>query len=122
MNPRPSKDPAVNDYLDAVDSSLRPLFVAVRETILSADPALAEAIKWRDSLTYSAGSNIIQTVVGEGKISLVFFDGASLPDPRGLLEGGGRAARTVRITSLAYDDAALTVLVRDAAALARGRS
>jgi hypothetical protein len=118
MSFTPSADPTVNAYIDGLDDAIRPLFVAVREVVLAAEPDLREAIKWRDCLTYSARKNAIQTVVGKGKISLIFFAGAAIDDPKGLLEGDGKAVRTMRITDGRFDKRALRAYVRQAARLA----
>lgn len=113
-----SKTAAVNDYIDALPDTIRPLFIAVRETVLDAAPSLTEAIKWRDCLTYMSARNVIQTVVGKGKISLIFFDGVDLDDTAGLLEGEGKRVRTMRITSEKFDRDALRSYVKQAVQLA----
>lgn len=56
--------------------------------------------------------NHIQTVVGKGKISLIFLNGVTIEDAHGLLEGDGKQVRTVRITSPEYNRAALQDYVR----------
>jgi hypothetical protein len=101
-----------------LDGTIRPLFVTVRETILAECPELQEAIKWRDCLTYTARRNLIQTVVGKGKISLIFFDGVDILDQAGLLEGDGQRVRTMRITGPDFDRDALRLYVSQAARLA----
>jgi hypothetical protein len=73
-----------------------------------AGPALNESIKWRNCLVYATTRNLIQTVVGKGKVSLIFFEGASLKDKYRLLEGDGSKARTMRITSPEFRRTALT--------------
>lgn len=113
-----SANPAVDDYIDGLPDEIKPLFIDVRETILAAQPGLTEAIKWRNCLTYSMRRNIIQTVVGKAKVSLIFFDGIEIPDPAGLLEGGGKRVRTMRITSREFDRHALRRYVAQAAELA----
>jgi len=115
----PSKSTAVNDYIDALPDAIRPLFVSVRDTILAAEPSLGEAIKWRNCLTYEAGRNLIQTVVGRNKISLIFFDGIEIDDTAGLLEGDGKRVRTMRIRSETFDKRALRCYVKQAAKLAK---
>lgn len=114
----PSRNETVNGYIEALDPSIQPLFVAVREVILKAKPGLDENIKWKNCLTYSTRKNVIQTVVGKGKVSLIFFDGASIDDPRGLLEGAGKTVRTMRITSDDFDRRALRSYVQQAVRLA----
>ena len=112
-----SKDETVKRYIDELSPAIQPLFLAVREVILRTKPELDENIKWKDCLTYSRRKNVIQTVVGKGKVSLIFFDGVAIDDPGGL-EGEGKAVRTMRITSTDFDKRALRSYVRQAVALA----
>jgi hypothetical protein len=107
-----SKNDIVNEYLEGLDEDIAPLFLAIRACVLAAGPALNESIKWKNCLVYGTTRNHIQTVVGKGKVSLIFFEGASLPDKHGLLEGEGNKARTMRIDSLKFSKAALTDYVR----------
>jgi len=118
MTYRRSNNAAVNDYIDALPANIQPLFISVRETILAAEPSLDEAIKWRDCLTYQRARNIIQTVVGKEKISLIFFDGSDVDDSAGLLEGEGKRVRTMRITGQTFDRRALRSYVKQAVRLA----
>jgi hypothetical protein len=107
----------VDDHIESLDDAIKPLFLDVRETILAADPGLEQAVKWGNCLTYSAGKNIIQTIPGEDKVSLVFFQGTSLDDPKGLLAGKGKEVRTMRITSFDYDREELRGFVKQAVSL-----
>lgn len=113
-----SKNAAVNDYIDALPAKIQPLFINVRETILAAEPSLDEAIKWRNCLTYQRSRNIIQTVAGNEKISLIFFDGIDIQDKTGLLEGEGKRVRTMRINAHTFDRRALRSYVKQAVRLA----
>jgi hypothetical protein len=119
MSYTPSTNPAVNTYIDALPDRIRPLFISVRETVLAAEPSLREAIKWRNCLTYESCRNIIQTVVGKEKVSLIFFDGIEINDDAGLLEGEGKRVRTMRITSETFDTHALRSYVEQAVRLAK---
>ena len=114
MNHTRSKNDNVNEYLDALGPSIAPLFHEVRVCILQAGPALNESIKWRNCLVYATTRNLIQTVVGKGKVSLIFFDGTLLKDKYGLLEGEGSKARTMRITSPEFSRTALSDYVKQA--------
>lgn len=107
-----SKNDVVNDYLANLSADIAPLFLDVRACILKASPKFNESIKWKNCLVYSTGKNHIQTVLGKGKISLIFFEGADIEDKHGLLEGDGNKTRTMRITSTDYDKVALTDYVR----------
>ena len=80
MNYTPSQNDIVNDYLDNLDEEIAPLFLEIRACILDAAPSFNESIKWKDCLVYGTTKNHIQTVVGKGKVSLIFFEGASFED------------------------------------------
>ena len=103
-----SQNDIVNEYIDALNEDIAPLFLEIRACILKAGPSFNESIKWKNCLVYSTAKNHIQTVVGKGKISLIFFEGAFLNDPHGLLEGDGKKARTMRINSSDFDKEALS--------------
>lgn len=113
-----SANPDVQSYLDALGDSIA-LFLAVRDTVHDGHSGFDEAIKWKNCLTYvKDGENLIQTVLGKNKVSLIFHNGAQLDDPAGLLEGEGSKTRTVRITSDDFDREALAALVAQAVASA----
>ena len=107
MNDIPSKNDIVNEYIAALNADIAPLFRAIRACILAAGPTFNESIKWKDCLVYGTTRNHIQTVVGKGKVSLIFFAGATLKDDYGLLEGDGSKTRTMRINSLEFNRQAL---------------
>ena len=112
MNYTPSQNDNVNDYIEGLDLAIKPLFLAVRAAVLATGPTFNESIKWKDCLVYATTKNHIQTVVGKGKISLIFHQGAALADPYGLLEGDGKKTRTMRITRPDFDQAALADYVQ----------
>lgn len=112
MKFKKSKNDIVNDYIESLEDDIAPLFLAVRESVLAAGPVFNESIKWKNCLVYGTTKNHIQTVVGKGKVSLIFFDGVSLKDKHALLEGDGSKARTMRITSLDFNKNALTDYVQ----------
>ena len=112
MTHTPSHNDIVNEYLGALDPAMAPLFHAVRAVVLAAGPSFNESIKWKNCLVYATTRNHIQTVVGKGKISLIFLEGVALQDKYGLLEGDGNKARTLRITSPDFNQAALRDYVK----------
>ncbi|MBL0347451.1 DUF1801 domain-containing protein [Candidatus Villigracilis affinis] len=107
-----SKNDIVNEYIGDLNDEIAPLFLEIRSCVLAAGPAFNESIKWKNCLVYATTKNHIQTVVGKGKVSLIFFDGISLNDKYGLLEGDGSKARTMRITSLDFNKTALKDYVK----------
>lgn len=89
---------SINEYLDTIPKEIKQLFVSIRECIINAGPEFDEAIKWKNCLTYVYNSkNLIQTVLGKDKVSLIFHNGAKIVDEKGLLEGDGNKVRTLRI-------------------------
>ncbi|EJU11027.1 DUF1801 domain-containing protein [Novosphingobium resinovorum] len=93
----------------------------VRAVVHAALPEVVEEWKWRGVPTWYAGGGIVCT--GESykaAVKLTFAKGASVPDPAGLfnasLEGNVRRAIDIHEGD-AIDEAALSALLRDAAAL-----
>ena len=118
MKHTPSKNDNVNTYISELNDDISPLYLQIRACILEAGPSFNESIKWKNCLVYGTTKNHIQTVLGKGKISLIFFDGASFDDAFGLLEGEGKKTRTMRITSPDFNQDALTNYVHQALASA----
>jgi len=112
MKYKKSENDIVNEYIEALDDDIAPLFLEIRSAVLDAGPAFNESIKWKNCLVYGTTKNHIQTVVGKGKVSLIFFEGASLKDKFGLLEGDGNKVRTMRITSPDFNKKALTEYIK----------
>ena len=112
MKHKKSKNDIVNEYIENLEEDIAPLFLEIRERILAAEPSFNESIKWKNCLVYGTTKNHIQTVVGKGKISLIFFDGVMLKDKYGLLEGDGTKARTMRIVSPDFNKKALSEYVK----------
>jgi len=111
MKYKKSKNDIVNEYIENLEKDIAPLFLEIRDCVLAAG-SFNESIKWKNCLVYGTTKNHIQTVVGKGKVSLIFFDGVSLKDKYGLLEGDGNKARTMRITSPDFNKKALTEYVK----------
>jgi hypothetical protein len=92
-----------------------------RAVILRADPEAIEEWKWRGVPTWYHGTGILCT--GEtykDKVKLTFAKGASLDDPAGLFNASldGNVRRAIDLfQGDTIDEAALTKLVQDAAAL-----
>jgi hypothetical protein len=112
MKYKKSKNDIVNEYIENLDKDIAALFLEIRDCVLAAGPSLNESVKWKNCLVYGTTKNHIQTVVGKGKVSLIFFEGISLKDQYGLLEGEGNKARTMRINSPNFNKKALTEYVK----------
>lgn len=106
----------VDRFLEGLDHPLILPIRAVRDVILAADPRMTETVKW-SSPTFMYKGNLASINVRAKKlVSVLFHEGAGIPDPSGLLEGDGDHARTARFTDLAdveHKKDALTMVVRN---------
>lgn len=112
MKFKKSKNDIVNEYIENLPADIAPLFLEIRDSVLTAGPSFNESIKWKNCLVYATTRNHIQTVVGKGKVSLIFFEGVALKDKYELLEGDGNKTRTLRINSPDFNKKALTDYVK----------
>jgi hypothetical protein len=103
------RDPAVDAFLDERAHPMRAVVDRLRHVILSADPRVTETIKWGGptfGLTGSRSNLATIMLRGRSAVTLFFQEGASLPNPDGLLTGNADHVRTVRFESLAAVDQA----------------
>ena len=92
-------------FLQRTPPHLQDIVFELRNIIASVAPTATEVILWKGISYYfkerggpiSAG--ICQINVLEDHVRLGFIHGAFLPDPRGLLEGGRKVKRFVRLCS-----------------------
>lgn len=85
------------DWLAMCPEFSGPLAHRARERILECAPDLSEAIKW-NMLCYSGRKLVCGLSACRAHLGISFFRGAELPDPDGLLAGGGTVMRSVRVT------------------------
>jgi len=121
----------VDDHLNNVPAAVRPILVAARKTIRSADPKADEvayqskppksaSAMWKLARYYSLNG---EEVAGLGTFArhstIYFYRGRELPDPAGLLQGSGKDSRFVTLRSAAdAEKPEVRKLVRDAFRLA----
>lgn len=88
-----AKDPDVDAYISRSDqwpdemAALRPILL---------DRGLTEAIKWNKPCYSHDGANIVILQEMKGFLALMFFKGALLEDPEGVLEDQGPNTRSAR--------------------------
>ena len=82
--------------MSVLDGPLRPIAEAMRQLIQETDPHLSEAIKWGNPV-YERNGRVCYLASGRGYMALGFFDGASLTDPKGRIEGTGKRMRHVKV-------------------------
>lgn len=110
-----NRNPEVEAWFDTYDNPQKPLVLAVRDVILDADERVSETIKWKAPTFVYKGNIASFYPRTKAHVALMFHTGASLPDPTGLLEGGGETSRVARFTDardLAAKADALSGLVR----------
>jgi hypothetical protein len=110
--PQRSRD--VDRILAELDPRQREVVRALREFVLREGPELHEAVKW-GAPCYLGKKLVCSIAAHADHTNLEFYRGASLKDPRGLLEGTGKSLRHVKFH--APDDvkgAALRPMLREA--------
>jgi hypothetical protein len=106
---------------------LRPLATRLRQVVVEVHPEAVEVVRLGDrAATYGLGPRKMSegycyVLPYQRWVNLGFYQGATLPDPAGLLEGTGARLRHVKVRSLQdADRPAVRALV--AAALAERRA
>ena len=108
------RNPEVDVWFESYDNPQKELVQAVRGVLLDADDRLGEAIKWKAPTFVYRGNLASFFPRSTRHVTLLVPEGASLPDPHGILEGDGDVARSVKIrdqADLDRKEAALQGLV-----------
>ncbi len=92
-------NPEVDAWFESYANPQKPLVQAVREVILTADDRITEAIKWKAPTFMYRGNLASFYPRSKQHVSLMFHQGAALPDPDGLLDGEGDTSRVAKFTS-----------------------
>ena len=90
----------VDSWMADLSPGLQPIAEALRRLILEADPNLSEAIKWGNPVYEKRGKVCYLGAMSDRYMTLGFFNGASLTDPQGLIEGTGAKMRHVKVRKL----------------------
>jgi hypothetical protein len=111
--PTPGAPPqqAIDEVLNLASPALRPLVCALREQVLAMHPQ-ANQLAWPKQRIISFGvgprkmsEHYAYIAVQSQHINLGFYDGSTLADPAGLLEGSGLKLRHLKLSSLAQASA-----------------
>ena len=110
-----NRNPAVDAWFETYVNPQADLVQQVRSLVLAVSPDVTEAIKWQ-APTFMYHGNIASFYPkSKQHVSLMFHQGASLPDPTGLLAGDGETSRVAKFADaedLAAKADALQGLVR----------
>ena len=91
------RSPDVDAWFAAYENPQKGLVQQVRAAILDAAPEATETIKWQAPTFVYKGNIASFYPKTKTHASLMFHQGASLPDPTGLLEGSGDVSRVAKV-------------------------
>ena len=94
------------DLLSITEENLRPILSELRKVIFTIDPDACEVVRLGDrAATYGIGPQKMKegyTYILPHKswVNLGFFQGSTLTDPHGVMEGTGKKMRHIKIHSI----------------------
>jgi hypothetical protein len=109
----------VEAYIARLDAELRAVTERLRELVRESAPDATESIKWAQPV-YEIEGPFAYLRASTGHVTLGFWRGAELADPRGLLEGEGERMMHLKLAAVDEIDAdAVRGFVREAVSLNR---
>ncbi|MDE2769877.1 MAG: DUF1801 domain-containing protein [Bacteroidota bacterium] len=106
---RNTKFGSFDDLLQITEEAVRPIAIALRETVFKVDQNACEVVRLGDrAATYGVGprkmlDGYVYILPYKRWVNLGFYQGVDLADPKELLEGTGTKMRHVKVRSI--DDA-----------------
>ena len=105
-----------DEYLEAQSPGNRAIIRALRRFVKRVEPNLVEAVKWGNGCWIGSKGPAAYVYSDAEYVQFGFFNGASLKDPKGLLEGKGQYVRHIKVRNRpAIDEPAFAALLRQAA-------
>ena len=102
-----------DDYLADQNPKNQTIIRALRKFVRRVRPELTEAVKWGNGCWVGGKGPVAYVYSDEGFVQFGFFRGASLKDPKGLLEGKGQYVRHVKVRAPSeIDERAFAALLR----------
>jgi hypothetical protein len=103
-------------YLADQTAKNQRLIRALRKFVKRAAPKLDESVKWGNGCWLNGKAPVAYVYSDADWVQFGFFRGASLDDPKGLLEGKGQYVRHVKVRKSAdIDEKSFGALLRQAA-------
>ena len=103
-------------YLADQSAKNQDIIRALRKFVQRVAPALEESVKWGNGCWMKGKAPVSYVYSAPDYVQFGFFRGASLADPRRLLEGQGEYVRHIKVRRVAdIDEAAFASLLRQAA-------
>jgi hypothetical protein len=104
-----------DDYLKAQNAGNQASIRALRRLVKRVAPGLSEAVKWGNGCWVSSNGPVAYVYSAADHVQFGFFNGSSLKDPRGLLEGQGKYVRHTKVRNPSeIDEQAFAALLRQA--------
>ena len=120
MSERTGSSARVGAFFTELEPAIQEVAIAVRVLVWSAAPEMQETFKWNHPCYVQKG-NVCSIMPTERYVRLQFFQGSSLSDPRGLLEGTGRGMRHIKLSNAeAMSSDGIRALIREAIQLDAG--
>jgi len=111
-----------DDYVADQSPKNQAIIRALRRFVKRVEPGLSEAVKWGNGCWIGKDRPVAYVYSDTEYVQFGFFMGATLKDPKGLLEGKGRYVRHIKVRDRsAIDPRAFTPLLSQAASSRQGR-
>ena len=105
-----------DEYLQDQSPKSRAIIRALRRFVKRIEPDLSEAVKWGNGCWIGSKGPVAYVYSDTQYVQFGFFNGSSLKDPKGLLEGKGQYVRHIKVRNRsAIDEPAFAALLRQAA-------
>ena len=112
-----------DDYLIDQSPKNQAIIRELRRFVKRVEPGLSEAVKWGNGCWVASSGPVAYVYSATGYVQFGFFNGSSLKDPRGLLEGNGKYVRHTKLRRPSeVDELAFAALLKQARGLAPGAS
>lgn len=104
-----------DEYLEAQSPKNQAIIRSLRRFVKRVQPGLTEAVKWGNGCWIGHDGPVAYVYSATGYVQFGFFHGASLNDPKGLLEGSGKYVRHTKVRGPSgIDERAFAALLRQA--------
>lgn len=104
-----------DEYLEAQNPKNRAIIRSLRGFVKRVAPKLGEAVKWGNGCWVGSDGPVAYVYSDAGYVQFGFFNGSSLRDPKGLLQGKGQYVRHIKVRDRsAIDERAFAALLRQA--------
>lgn len=105
-----------DEYLEAQSPRNQAIIRALRRFVKRIEPELSEAVKWGNGCWIGSEGPVAYLYSDKQYVQFGFFNGSSLKDPKGLLEGKGQYVRHTKVRNRsAIDESAFAALLLQAA-------